>query len=51
MLKLFLSSCALQFKYFLKDPVKYDVKYQVHNECLTIVYKHYKMEDIHSYWK
>lgn len=26
-----LSSCALQFKYFLKDPVKYDVKYQVYN--------------------
>lgn len=23
------NSCALQFQYFLKDPVKYDVKYQV----------------------
>lgn len=26
----FLSCCDLQFKYFLKDPVKYDVKYQVY---------------------
>jgi hypothetical protein len=25
--------CTLQFQYFLKDPVKYDVKYQV---CLHL---------------
>jgi len=30
----FFSSFALQFKYFLKDPVKYDVKYQVYDDNL-----------------
>jgi len=29
----------LQFKYFLKDPVKYDVKYQVSHHLVRIVIK------------
>ena len=31
--------CALQFQYFLKDPVKYDVKYQVSSFIELQLYK------------
>lgn len=33
------NSCALQFQYFLKDPVKYDVKYQVSSFIELQLYK------------
>lgn len=38
---------APQFKYFLKDPIKYDVKYQVFFHLPTQQIYEYKRRDLH----